>query len=109
MKWCRIETAEGPSFGVVEGETVALVDGTPFDGFNRTGRTARCTTSTLPTRFSIRAPSSAKYSRYNTLSPGDVIWLATDDKPENLKPSDVIEIEITGIGVLRNRVVAETP
>jgi 2-keto-4-pentenoate hydratase/2-oxohepta-3-ene-1,7-dioic acid hydratase in catechol pathway len=28
--------------------------------------------------------------------------------PQNVKPGDVIEIEITGIGVLRNRVVAET-
>jgi 2-keto-4-pentenoate hydratase/2-oxohepta-3-ene-1,7-dioic acid hydratase in catechol pathway len=28
--------------------------------------------------------------------------------PQSVKPGDVIEIEITGIGVLRNRVVAET-
>ncbi len=46
-------------------------------------------------------------SRTNTLSPGDVVWLGTDELPQSLKPGDVIEIEITGIGVLRNRVVAE--
>lgn len=46
-------------------------------------------------------------SRYNTLSPGDVIWLGTDEVPEAVKPGDLVEIEITGIGVLRNRVVAE--
>jgi 2-keto-4-pentenoate hydratase/2-oxohepta-3-ene-1,7-dioic acid hydratase in catechol pathway len=46
-------------------------------------------------------------SRTNTLSPKDVIWLGTDEVPESVKPGDVIEIEITGIGVLRNRVVAE--
>ncbi len=46
-------------------------------------------------------------SRYNTLSPGDVVWLGTDQLPESVAPGDVIEIEITGIGVLRNRVVAE--
>ncbi len=46
-------------------------------------------------------------SRYNTLSPEDVVWLGTDEVPESVKPGDVIEIEITGIGVLRNRVVAE--
>jgi 2-keto-4-pentenoate hydratase/2-oxohepta-3-ene-1,7-dioic acid hydratase in catechol pathway len=28
--------------------------------------------------------------------------------PQSVKPGDVVEIEITGIGVLRNRVVAET-
>ena len=46
-------------------------------------------------------------SRTNTLSPGDVVWLGTDEVPQSLNPGDVIEIEITGIGVLRNRVVAE--
>jgi 2-keto-4-pentenoate hydratase/2-oxohepta-3-ene-1,7-dioic acid hydratase in catechol pathway len=46
-------------------------------------------------------------SRHNTLSPGDVVWLGTDEVPQSVKPGDVIEIEITGIGALRNRVVAE--
>ena len=46
-------------------------------------------------------------SRTNTLSPKDVVWLGTDEVPESVKPGDMIEIEITGIGVLRNRVVAE--
>ena len=46
-------------------------------------------------------------SKYNTLSPGDVIWLGTDEVPQNLLAGDVIEIEINGIGVLRNRVAAE--
>ena len=46
-------------------------------------------------------------SRYCTISPGDVMWFGTEGKQENMKPGDVIEIEITGIGVLRNRVVAE--
>ncbi len=48
----------------------------------------------------------SEISRYNTLSPGDVVWLGTDDKPRNMKPGDRLEIEITGIGVLRNHVVA---
>jgi 2-keto-4-pentenoate hydratase/2-oxohepta-3-ene-1,7-dioic acid hydratase in catechol pathway len=46
-------------------------------------------------------------SRTNTLSPGDVVWLGTDEVPRSLNPGDTIEIEITGIGALRNRVVAE--
>jgi 2-keto-4-pentenoate hydratase/2-oxohepta-3-ene-1,7-dioic acid hydratase in catechol pathway len=45
-------------------------------------------------------------SRSNTLSPGDVIWLGTDELPQSIEPGDTIEIEISGIGVLRNRVVA---
>lgn len=47
-------------------------------------------------------------SRTNTLSPGDVIWLGTDELPKSLKADDTIEIEISGIGILRNRVIAET-
>jgi len=46
-------------------------------------------------------------SRTNTLSPGDVVWLGTDELPKAIKPGDTIEVEISGIGVLRNRVVAE--
>jgi 2-keto-4-pentenoate hydratase/2-oxohepta-3-ene-1,7-dioic acid hydratase in catechol pathway len=46
-------------------------------------------------------------SRTNTLSPKDVVWLGTDEVPDSVKPGDIIEIDITGIGVLRNRVVAE--
>jgi 2-keto-4-pentenoate hydratase/2-oxohepta-3-ene-1,7-dioic acid hydratase in catechol pathway len=47
-------------------------------------------------------------SRYCTISPGDVMWFGTEGKQENMKPGDVVEIEITGIGVLRNQVVAES-
>ena len=49
----------------------------------------------------------AEITKYNTLYPGDVLWLGTDGGPENMKPGDIVEIEITGIGVLRNQVVAE--
>src|SRR3954464_10133368 len=46
-------------------------------------------------------------SKTNTLSPGDVVWLGTDELPKAIKVGDTIEIEISGIGILRNRVVAE--
>jgi len=46
-------------------------------------------------------------SKYNTLSPGDVVWLGTDEVPESLNPGDVLEIEITGIGTLTSRVAAQ--
>ena len=47
----------------------------------------------------------AEVSKYCTIEPGDVMWMGTDGVPENIKPGDTVEIEITGIGVLRNRVV----
>jgi 2-keto-4-pentenoate hydratase/2-oxohepta-3-ene-1,7-dioic acid hydratase in catechol pathway len=45
-------------------------------------------------------------SRYMTLHPGDVLWMGTEGHAEQMKPGDVVEVEITGIGVLRNPVTA---
>jgi 2-keto-4-pentenoate hydratase/2-oxohepta-3-ene-1,7-dioic acid hydratase in catechol pathway len=49
----------------------------------------------------------SRMSQYLTLHPGDVIWMGTDGATENIKDGDVVEIEIPGIGVLRNPVVRE--
>jgi 2-keto-4-pentenoate hydratase/2-oxohepta-3-ene-1,7-dioic acid hydratase in catechol pathway len=46
-------------------------------------------------------------SKYVTLYPGDVLWMGTDLVPENVAAGDVVEVELTGIGVLRNPVVRE--
>lgn len=46
-------------------------------------------------------------SETNTLSPGDVVWLGTDELPLNLVPGDRIEVSISGIGSLRNTVTSE--
>lgn len=43
-------------------------------------------------------------SRYVTLMPGDVIFTGTPGQTQAVKPGDTIEVEIEGIGVLRNRV-----
>jgi 2-keto-4-pentenoate hydratase/2-oxohepta-3-ene-1,7-dioic acid hydratase in catechol pathway len=39
--------------------------------------------------------------------PGDVIYTGTPGTTSAMKPGDVVEVEIEGIGVLRNRVVAQ--
>jgi 2-keto-4-pentenoate hydratase/2-oxohepta-3-ene-1,7-dioic acid hydratase in catechol pathway len=46
-------------------------------------------------------------SRYLTLYPGDVIWMGTDGHSPDLKSGDAVDVEITGIGTLSNRFVAE--
>ena len=48
----------------------------------------------------------AAMTRYLTLYPGDVIWMGTDGTSPNLKAGDTVEIEIAGIGTLRNPFVA---
>jgi 2-keto-4-pentenoate hydratase/2-oxohepta-3-ene-1,7-dioic acid hydratase in catechol pathway len=44
-------------------------------------------------------------SQYITLMPGDVIYTGTPGTTSAMKPGDVVEVEIEGIGVLRNKVV----
>ena len=45
-------------------------------------------------------------SRYVTLMPGDVIFTGTPGSTRAMQPGDVVEIEIEGVGILRNTVVA---
>ena len=49
----------------------------------------------------------AKITEVITLYPGDVIWMGTDGNSPDLKHGDVVEVEITGIGRLRNAVKRE--
>jgi 2-keto-4-pentenoate hydratase/2-oxohepta-3-ene-1,7-dioic acid hydratase in catechol pathway len=56
--------------------------------------------------FGIRTFIS-RMSQYLTLHPGDVLWMGTDGATENMKDGDVVEVEIPGIGMLRNPVVRE--
>jgi 2-keto-4-pentenoate hydratase/2-oxohepta-3-ene-1,7-dioic acid hydratase in catechol pathway len=51
----------------------------------------------------------ATISRYVTLCPGDVIWMGTDGTSPDLKAGDTVEVEISGIGTLRNPFVAAEP
>jgi 2-keto-4-pentenoate hydratase/2-oxohepta-3-ene-1,7-dioic acid hydratase in catechol pathway len=50
----------------------------------------------------------AEMTKYFTLWPGDVIWMGTDGRSPDIKAGDVVEIEISGVGTLRNKFVAES-
>jgi 2-keto-4-pentenoate hydratase/2-oxohepta-3-ene-1,7-dioic acid hydratase in catechol pathway len=75
-------------------ETVIRLNGKETDRFKTNGMI-----------FST-ADYIAEVTKYCTIEPGDVMWMGTDGIPANMKPGDTVEIEITGIGVLRNKVVA---
>ncbi len=45
-------------------------------------------------------------SKYLTLHPGDVIWMGADGTAQ-MEPGCTVEIDISGLGTLRNTVVAE--
>ena len=46
-------------------------------------------------------------SRYLTLEQGDIIFTGTPGDTKPMKPGDTVEVEIEGIGVLRNPIIAE--
>jgi 2-keto-4-pentenoate hydratase/2-oxohepta-3-ene-1,7-dioic acid hydratase in catechol pathway len=49
----------------------------------------------------------SEMSKYFTLYPGDMVWMGTEGRAENMKPGDVCEIDISSIGTLRNLIIAE--
>jgi 2-keto-4-pentenoate hydratase/2-oxohepta-3-ene-1,7-dioic acid hydratase in catechol pathway len=47
-------------------------------------------------------------TRFITLLPGDLIYTGTPGTTKPMAPGDIIEIEIEGVGVLRNRIARAT-
>ena len=45
-------------------------------------------------------------SQFVTLVPGDVIYTGTPGTTTAMKPGDVVEVELEGVGVLRNRIAS---
>ena len=45
-------------------------------------------------------------SQYATLEPGDLIFTGTPGQTSAMQPGDIVEIEVEGVGILRNRIVA---
>ena len=64
-------------------------------------------------RMLFRMPYLIAYlSSFCTLEPGDIIFSGTPagagarfDPPRYLRPGDVVEVEVSGVGILRNRVI----
>ncbi len=50
----------------------------------------------------------AEISSAITLNPGDVLWMGAEAPSLDMRAGDVCEVEISGIGTLRNPIVAET-
>jgi 2-keto-4-pentenoate hydratase/2-oxohepta-3-ene-1,7-dioic acid hydratase in catechol pathway len=41
-------------------------------------------------------------SQFVTLEPGDVIYTGTPGETQGMQPGDVVEVELEGVGILRN-------
>jgi 2-keto-4-pentenoate hydratase/2-oxohepta-3-ene-1,7-dioic acid hydratase in catechol pathway len=107
-QWAR---AKGFDTFCPTGPRVLPVDGTTFD-FGalevrcRVNGVERQRGSASDMTFSI--PMLVAYiSRIMTLEPGDLIATGTPEGVGGLRDGDMVEVEVTGVGVLRNPVVRE--
>jgi len=102
LQWFRAKAADtfaplGP----------AVVQGLNYDDLHVTTRLngeVRQSQSTKDLLFSV-ANLVSYISRFVTLLPGDLIYTGTPGTTGQMNPGDVVEVEVEGVGILRNRVV----
>jgi 2-keto-4-pentenoate hydratase/2-oxohepta-3-ene-1,7-dioic acid hydratase in catechol pathway len=103
LQWLRAKAAD--TFGPIG---PAIVTGLDYDDLlvqTRLNGEVRQSESSKDLLFGVDQIVSY-VSRYVTLYPGDVIFTGTPGSTQAMKPGDVVEIEVEGVGVLRNPVVA---
>lgn len=103
LQWFRAKASD--TFGPVG---PAIATGLNYDDLlvqTRVNGEVRQSERTRDLIFNV--PTIVSYvSKYVTLVPGDVIFTGTPQTTRAMKPGDVVEIEVEGVGVLRNTVVA---
>jgi 2-keto-4-pentenoate hydratase/2-oxohepta-3-ene-1,7-dioic acid hydratase in catechol pathway len=101
LQWFRAKGADG--FGPIGPAIVTGLDYANLALETRVNGEVRQSSNTRELVFSPDAILSY-CSRYVTLLPGDVIFTGTPGQTQAVKKGDTIEVEIEGIGVLRNTV-----
>lgn len=101
LQWFRAKGADG--FGPLG---PAIVTSTAYGGLGLQTRVNGQVRQSASTRELVFHPDAilSFCSRYVTLLPGDVIFTGTPGQTQAVSPGDVIEVEIEGLGVLRNRI-----
>ena len=103
LQWFRAKAAD--TFGPIGPVLVSNVDYTKLKLIGRhNGQVVQETTTDLLI-FDINNIVSYT-SRYITLEPGDVIFTGTPGTTKPMKPGDTFEVEVVGVGTLKNTVVA---
>ncbi len=104
LQWLRAKASD--TFGPV-GPVIAV--GLDYDDLLLQTRVNGKVVQSERTRMLIHSVAKivSFASRYFTLEPGDLIFTGTPGSTSAIKPGDVVEVEIQGVGVLRNPVVAE--
>jgi 2-keto-4-pentenoate hydratase/2-oxohepta-3-ene-1,7-dioic acid hydratase in catechol pathway len=104
LQWFRAKGSD--TFGPIG---PAVVRGTDYNKLKLIGRhNGQVVQETTTDLLIFSIDSIVSYtSRYVTLDPGDVVFTGTPGTTRAMKPGDTFEVEIEGVGVLRNKVVAE--
>jgi 2-keto-4-pentenoate hydratase/2-oxohepta-3-ene-1,7-dioic acid hydratase in catechol pathway len=101
LQWFRAKGSD--TFGPIG---PAVVQGLNFADLQLTTRLngdVRQSQRTSDLIFTV--PEIVSYvSRFATLAPGDLIFTGTPGTTQPMKAGDIVEVEIEGIGILRNRV-----
>lgn len=101
LQWFRAKASDG--FGPVG---PAIVAGVNYDDLLLETRLNGQTVQSQRTRDLIfnSAEIVSYISRYVTLMPGDVIFTGTPGTTRQMRPGDVVEVELEHVGVVRNKV-----
>lgn len=102
LQWFRAKGSD--TFGPIGPMIVSGLDYSDLQVQSRVNGEVRQTGRSSDLLFGV--PTIVSYvSRYVTLEPGDVIFTGTPGTTMAMEPGDVVEIEVEGVGVLRNTVV----
>jgi 2-keto-4-pentenoate hydratase/2-oxohepta-3-ene-1,7-dioic acid hydratase in catechol pathway len=102
LQWFRAKGSD--TFGPVG---PILVRGLDYDNLllqTRVNGEVRQSERTRDLLFSVEEIVSY-VSRYVTLFPGDIIFTGTPGGTQAMEPGDVVEVELEGVGILKNTVV----
>jgi len=102
LQWLRGKAADG--FGPVGPYVVTGLNYNDLQVQTRLNGEVRQSESTKNMIHSVDKVVSW-LSRYFTLMPGDLIYTGTPGSTRGMKAGDIVEIEVEGVGVLRNRLV----
>ena len=103
LQWLRAKGAD--TFGPIGPVVVAGLDYNDLHVETRLNGDVRQAESTADLIFSVDTIVSY-VSRYFTLYAGDIIFTGTPGSTRAMQPGDVVEIEVQGVGILRNTVTA---
>jgi 2-keto-4-pentenoate hydratase/2-oxohepta-3-ene-1,7-dioic acid hydratase in catechol pathway len=103
LQWWRAKGAD--TFGPMG---PAIVSGLDYDKLMLTTRLNGQVVQQQSTSDLLFKPTDivSFVSRYVALAPGDVIYTGTPGSTKKMNPGDTVEVEIEGVGVLRNKVAA---